>query len=191
MPELLISHRDLSETLSRLQAGVNASDLHGSLTGYLCAGGSAPADAWAEALALDFGAADVAANADLKSFYRQCREQLDDVELGFEPMMPADEVELAVRAEALVDWCRGFLGGVGLAGGGSPGGVLSGDAREIVQDFGTIAASSFDYEGGEEDESALAEVIEFVRVGVLLLYSELATGPLRKPAIAPGSRRVH
>jgi uncharacterized protein len=191
MPELQISHRDLTEILLRLQAGINASDLHGSLTGYLCAGGSASADAWTEALALDFGGVDAASDADMKALYRQCLEQLDDVELGFEPLMPADEIELAVRAEALVDWCRGFLGGVGLAGGGGRSGTLSGDAREIVQDFGTIAASSFDYTGGEEDESALAEVIEFIRVGVLLLYSELATGSLRKPAIAPGSRRVH
>ena len=185
----VMSHRDLAETLSRMQAGISASDLHGSLTGYLCAGGRAGADDWTGALALDLGAA--AGDDVFTELHRNCRAQIDDVDLGFEPLLPSDDVTLRLRAEALVDWCRGFLGGIGLAGGGSLDGGLSADAREIVRDFGTIAASHFDYSGTEEDERALAEVTEFVRVGVLLLYSELDPGPTLKTAGAPGSHRVH
>ena len=79
----------------------------------------------------------------------------------------------------------------GLAGSGRLGDGMSADAREIVQDFGNIAASSFSYGGGEEDEAALAEVLEFVRVGVLLLHAELDPGPTARLPAAATSRRLH
>lgn len=189
MSVIPISHRALSETLSRLQVGINASDLHGSLTGYLCAGGDATAENWIEALAFDLDAA--RGDAVFAQLYRVCREQLDDAEFAFEPLLPTDEIALGMRAEALVDWCRGFLGGVGLAGSGSLGDGMSEDAREIVQDFSNIAASNLQYTGSEEDEAALSEVVEFVRVGVLLLCSELNPEPSLPAPSAPASRRLH
>ena len=54
--------------------------------------------------------------------------------------------------------------------------MLSTDASEVLSDFGRIAGSHFAYEDAEEDETALNEVLEFVRVGVLLLHAEM-----RKP----------
>ena len=191
MTDTRISHQELADTLARLQVGVSASDLHGSLTGYLCAGGSTTADTWPEALELDTGALGAVQDSAFPLLFRHCREQLDDAELGFEPLLPGDDVALARRAEALVEWCRGFLGGVGLAGIGSKREALSAEAREIVEDFGTIAASNFDYADEDEDETALSEVLEFVRVGVLLLYSELDPTPLRRDVRSTHSRRLH
>ena len=189
MSAIPISHRELSETLDRLQAGINASDLHGSLTGYLCAGGKTTAEGWIDALAFDLDAG--RGDEIFPQLYRVCRQQLDDAEFAFEPLMPTDEVAVGMRAEALVDWCRGFLGGVGLAGAGRLGDGMSADAREIVQDFSNIAASNLQYTGSEEDEAALAEVLEFVRVGVLLLCSELDPGASQDATSAPSSRRLH
>jgi uncharacterized protein YgfB (UPF0149 family) len=191
MPDPRISHQELADTLARLQVGISASDLHGSLTGYLCAGGSTTADTWPEALELDTGAVGAVQDSALPLLYRHCREQLDDSDLGFEPLLPGDDVALARRAEALVEWCRGFLGGVGLAGIGSRREALSAEAREILQDFSTIAASNFDYDEDDEDETALSEVLEFVRVGVLLLYGDLDSTPLRRDVRPAPSRRLH
>lgn len=186
-----MNHRELADTLTRLQLGVSASDLHGSLTGYLCAGGQAGAADWLDALALDADLADGQDDPSLGLLYRYCREQLDDTDLGFEPMLPGDEVAIELRAEALVEWCRGFLGGVGLAGATAVKGKVSAEASEIMQDLGTIAASNFDYAGDEEDETALAEVLEFVRVGVLLLQSEFEAEPVRRRHTPAPSRRLH
>lgn len=191
MPHARISHQELADILARLQVGVSASDLHGSLTGYLCAGGSTTAESWPEALELDTGPTGIPQDAAFPLLFRHCREQLDDVDLGFEPLLPGEDVALARRAEALVEWCRGFLGGVGLAGLGGKREALSAEAREIVQDFSTIAASNFDYSDDDEDETALSEVLEFVRVGVLLLYSELDPTPLRRDLRTAPSRRLH
>ncbi len=176
---LPVTHAQLGELLATLRFGVDPSDLHGSLTGYLCAGGHADARDWLAALQLETDEAEAAAAADsgaLQQLFRECSAWLDDPDLRFEPLLPAADTPLDVRAEALVEWCRGFLGGIGLAGRAQADGGYSPDCAEILQDFGTIAASHFEYSDSEEDESALAEVIEFIRVGVLLLHAELASG---------------
>ena len=171
-----VTHADLGVALAQLKLGVGPSELHGSLTGFLCAGGHAEPRHWLTALQIDAPpAAD--ANPTLIHLYGDCNAALDDPELRFEPLLPDADGSIDARADALVDWCRGFLGGLGLAGG-SPS-SMSDDASEILRDLGTIAGSRFEYENAEEDESALTEVIEFVRVGVLLLHTEM-TAPKRR-----------
>ena len=86
-------------------------------------------------------------------------------------MLPADDRPLEERAEALVEWCRGVLGGFGLAGAGTHA-KLSDEAQEILRDLTTIASSAFDFGDASEDEDALIEVHEFVRMGAMLLFTE-------------------
>jgi len=177
MTDSPLTHAQLGAVLARLRVGVGASDLHGSLTGFLCAGGRTDARNWLDVLELaDAAHADDAVRA-LSGVFEECAAALGDPDLRFEPLLPPAESTLDARADALVEWCRGFLGGMGLAGTPANG-ELSADAAEILQDFSTIAGSRFEYANAEEDENALAEVIEFVRVGVLLLHTEL-TAPRR------------
>jgi len=183
-----ITHAQLGELLATLRFGVDPSDLHGSLTGYLCAGGRADAHDWLGALRLETDRVEAqmaASAAPLQQLFAECASWLDDPDSGFEPLLPDPEMPVDVRADALVEWCRGFLGGVGLAGS-TRGDGLSPDCAEILDDFGTIAASHFEYSDSEEDERALAEVIEFIRVGVLLLHRELAA-----PGVVPAKATLH
>ena len=168
-----LDHDQLAALVARLRLGIAASELHGSLCGYL-AGGATPHDGDVLAvLQLEDAEAELAPDdqAALHQLLIQCRDALADPELGFEPLLPADDRPLAERADALVDWCRGFLGGFGLAGTDVHA-KLSDDAREALKDFATIAASSFDFDNADEDEDALIEVQEFLRVSALLLYTE-------------------
>ncbi|MGA8276945.1 MAG: UPF0149 family protein [Rhodanobacteraceae bacterium] len=172
-----LTHTELSRTLVALRSGVGASDLHGSLIGYLCGGGEADAQGWVDALALDLGEPETSRTALADRLYRECRAELDDQELKFEPLLPATRESLSTRADALVEWCRGFLGGVGLAGAADAA-ANSADGAEILHDLGDIARSRFEIGAGEsgeseEDERALSELVEFVRVSVLLLHAEL------------------
>jgi uncharacterized protein YgfB (UPF0149 family) len=191
MTETTITHRELDITLDRLRVGVGASDLHGSLTGYLCGHGKAGANGWIDALELDTATDGWQNDEIFPALFRQCVEQLEDTDMGFEPLLPADDMPLTKRAEALVEWCRGFLGGIGLSGAGSTSGPLSDQATEIMRDFATIASSNFDYGDDEEDEDALSEVVEFVRVGVLLLHGEFDDVPARKRGASAPSKRIH
>ncbi|HSS06931.1 MAG TPA: UPF0149 family protein [Rhodanobacteraceae bacterium] len=171
MTRSALTHAELASAIETLRLGMGASDLHGSLTGYLCAGGKAGVEEWPTALEIEPDAKVNLHHEALSRLYRDCRAQLDDPDLGFEPLLPDADAAVERRADALVEWCRGFLGGVGLSG--SAQAVLSADASEVLADLGRIAASRFDYDDDEEDESALSEVLEFVRVGVLLLHTEL------------------
>jgi uncharacterized protein YgfB (UPF0149 family) len=66
---------------------------------------------------------------------------------------------------------------------------LPGEAGEIVRDFAEITRAGVDARQGEEsNESAYAELVEFVRVGVQLLFEDLAAAR-RLPA--PSAAALH
>jgi uncharacterized protein YgfB (UPF0149 family) len=181
-----IDYADLDASVRRLRLGVDASELHGSLCGFLAGGGVPGKRPLVQLLELD-GEELAPAPADralLERLTAQAEADLADPELGFEPLLPADDRPLAERAEAMVEWCRGFLGGFGLAGA-SAHAKLSEEAQEILRDLGAIAASEFDFGDEGEDEDALIEVHEFVRVGAMLLHTECAGGR------AAGSDTLH
>ena len=168
-----LGHDDIDALTIRLRLGTEASELHGSLCGYLAGGGTLRGSSMLAALQLDGEATNPTAGdlALLDQLARQSSTELADPELGFEPLLPDDDRPLAERAGAMVDWCRGFLGGFGLAGAAAHA-QLSDEAQEVLRDLGTVAASSFDLGNEEEDEDALIEVQEFVRVAAMLLYTE-------------------
>lgn len=176
------NHDELERLLARLQAGVDAAEVHGGLAGFLGAGGRAQADAWGEALALDVVLeAQTDAGADavvLRALFDATAAALADEDDAFAPLLPDDEAALSSRANALVAWCRGFLGGFGLANPRARG-ALSEDAEEAIADLGRIAASELSVEDGEADEFAYAEVLEFVRVAALMLRDECVAAAKR------------
>lgn len=173
-----IGYDELDTAVIQLRLGTDASELHGSLCGYLAGGGTLGRQPVLAALQLD-GEAVTPSAVDLALLDRLAKQSLAefaDTELGFEPLLPADDRPLSERAEAMVQWCRGFLGGFGLAGATAHAG-LSAEAQEILRDLGTIGASAFDFGDEAEDEDALIEVHEFVRVGAMLLFTECHTAP--------------
>ena len=168
-----IGYDELDTVVARLRLSMRASELHGSLCGLLGAGGRTGKRAVLAALHLEPGS-DSVSEGDLDlldQLSRQSEDELADSELGFEPLLPADDRPLSERADALLDWCRGFLGGFGL-GGPNVHGRLSEEGREVLRDMGTIASSSLAFGSEEEDEDALIEVHEFVRMGAMLLFTE-------------------
>lgn len=99
--------------------------------------------------------------------------QLADEELGFELWLPSDEEPLEERTLALGHWCTGFLAGLG-AGTELTAGTLSEEVTEALQDLEQIARA--DVSGGEdeeEEEGALAEIVEYVRIVTLLMRDEM------------------
>ncbi|MFO8005948.1 UPF0149 family protein [Thioalkalivibrio sp.] len=110
----------------------------------------------------------------------QVLRALNDTDLGFDPLLPDDSEGLEFRARALGQWVGGFLGGLGQTprlGGLKP----SPEATEILRDFAEIGRIEVEPEVNEDNEQALAELNEYVRVGVMLLADELAPTPPRSP----------
>jgi uncharacterized protein YgfB (UPF0149 family) len=168
-----LGHDDIDALVMRLRLGTQASELHGSLCGFLAGGGALARGTVLASLQLDgeVSSPSVEDLAELDRLARQSENELIDSELGFELLLPADDRPLAERAEAMVDWCRGFLGGFGLAGTAAHA-RLSDEAQEILRDLGAVAASSFDFGEESEDEDALIDVHEFVRMAAMLLFAE-------------------
>lgn len=167
--------------LRRDLPGVTPAELHGSLCGYL-SGGPVPDRAhWLAQVMSDAGVIEPAPGSALDRLYAASLAQLDSPDFDFELLLPDAQAPVSERGDALVAWCRGFLGGFGLASGQRPG--LSEDASEALSDIGSIASSDLDYEDPEADEAALEEVVEFIRVAVLLLHSDCVLGPRHRRSL--------
>src|SRR5690242_18887624 len=111
-----LSHDDMEALNERLRLGVDASVLHGSQCGYLAGGATPQGGNLLAALQLhgEERAASAAYQCQLDTLLRQCRDALAGPRPCFEAMLPEDDHPLAERAEAVAEWCRGFLGGFGL-----------------------------------------------------------------------------
>jgi uncharacterized protein len=97
------------------------------------------------------------------------KTELGASDMSFRLLLPSEDRPLGERTRCLAHWCSGFLTGFGAA---EP--VIeseeAGDALRMVEQ---IARAATDPESDqEEEESAYAELTEFVRVAVLLLREE-------------------
>lgn len=165
--ETLPAYTAVAEQIQSLELSVDPSELHGALCALHC-GGSPPLH-WLAELMSDAAMPRPAAGSALDALGRITLAQLDADDFGLELLLPDEEVPVNERGEALVAWCRGFLGGIGLAGI-EPG--LGEEAREVLADVAKIAASDVGYDDPEDDEEALTELVEFVRVATLLIRGE-------------------
>lgn len=174
MPNALPALPDIDDACRDLGLAVPASELHGSLCGWLAGGGAASAD-WLARVLVDDGLPPPAADSALDRLRRTSVAQLEDRSFGFALLIPGEDTSLATRSGALFDWCRGFIGAFGLAAGADP--PLSEEGREALADLARLAAATAQEDGDEEDEDALTEIVEFVRVAALLLHGDCALGP--------------
>ncbi len=173
---VVIPDADQLEALLR-SAGLNcgASAAHGVLSGCLVADPSLPATRLVKALGERHpgsGYDETAFHQAIEALRLDVLRALNDADLGFEPLLP-DAEDLALRTRSLGLWVDGFLGGLGQTprlGGLKP----SVEAAEILRDFAEMARIDPEPEDSEENEEALAELVEYVRVGVMLLADELA-----------------
>lgn len=172
MPASLPAFSEVETAVRGLGLGADAAELHGGLCGWL-AGGGEYGPAWPARVLADPALAPV--DGVLAALGEASVAQFDDRDFGFELLLPPADAALSVRSGALFDWCRGFLGGFGLAAGKDP--PLSEEGREALADLARLAAATAQDDGDQEDEEALAEIEEFVRVVVLLLHGDCVLAP--------------
>ena len=160
---------DVDAAARQADLATDAVELHGSLCGWLAGGGASRAE-WLRDVLADPAAPLTASGDALDDLRLASAAQLADRDFAFELLLPPADATLAERSGALFDWCRGFLGAFGLAAGGDP--KLSEEANEALGDIAKLAAAQPQEEGDDEDEDALAEIEEFVRVAALLLHGD-------------------
>jgi uncharacterized protein YgfB (UPF0149 family) len=123
-----------------------------------------------------------AADPVLQTLYQATVAALSSGEMEFDILIPADDRPIEERTQALTLWCTGFLYGLGTSAADPQ--RLPGELGEIVRDLTEITRADVDAGDTQEaNESALAELVEFVRVGVQLVFDELS--PLRERHTPP------
>ena len=197
--EHLIDFESIEGYFRRIGLSLDPAECHGSLCGLLCASDALGAAGWARQVLA--GRPDLAGAAAppvqgggggeehvlLSTLYKETFDQLNDPEYGFSPLLPDDDEPLRRRVEALSSWCQGFLLGLAL-GGVQDQSKFPGDTHEVIRDFVEISRLGHgEAVEDNEDETAFAEIEEYVRMAVLLVYEELR--PLRE--VRPDGEAVH
>jgi uncharacterized protein YgfB (UPF0149 family) len=168
----------VQQLLSQERSLADAAEAHGTLSGCLCAAGGYRLEDWLREI-LPEGRAAPATTAALEELFTATAAALLQPDMEFDLLLPADEQPLDVRTAALAQWCQGFLYGLG-AGAIPDASELPGDVGEVVRDFSEISRAGVDAaQEDDSNEAAYAELVEYVRVGVQLLFEEL--GSVRRP----------
>jgi uncharacterized protein YgfB (UPF0149 family) len=168
------NYPEIQRLMAQSHALTEPAEAHGTLAGALCAALGYGLQDWLAEI-LPEGPVPADTGEALRGLYDETRGALTGAAMEFDLLMPDDDQSIEDRTQALCLWCNGFLYGLGTNGAGDPQ-RLPGDAGEIVRDLTQISQAGVDRaEGQEANESALAELVEFVRVGVQVVFEELGT----------------
>jgi len=186
-----LDYDTLRDSLAQAGAVVTLAELHGGVCGALCAGGVSAAAYWLEDC-LEDQELDATEGLDesLANVVAASSRMLDVPGFEFEPLLPDDDAPLEDQVQALALWCHGFVTGLGanapeLATSGSraPDNAEAAAIVEVVGDFTEISRAGLSEDeaaGQQQADFALAELREYVRAGVQMVFEELA--PRREAA---------
>jgi uncharacterized protein YgfB (UPF0149 family) len=175
-----VNHDELGAALKRCGANWGAEQAHGLLCSRLAVHGSEAGLAWLDQV-LEGSDPDNALRDEcvsmLDSLFGWTQRQLSERQSEFEPLLPDDSDPTAIRAEAIARWSEGFLHGLvsGAKDEELKKRLASEPLNDIIKDMLQITRATADYDTDDEtNETAYAELVEYLRVAVQLTYEELA-----------------
>ena len=172
---MLSKYEQIENVLARIESPYSPEDCHGMLCAMLIVNNSLRCNRWLDEICTltQNDQLNVLEERDiLQQLYDHTRQELNDALLDFSLLIPENVNELSRRVAALKKWCEGFLFGLALAGVKDMS-QLPEDSFEVLQDIVTISQASEDDEEDEMNEVAYNDILEYVRVGILLMNEEL------------------
>jgi uncharacterized protein YgfB (UPF0149 family) len=182
MPNQNSPYNAFATLLSGAGHPVSPAELHGLLLGRSCAGAGFDADGWFDdAKELLETEPEPNVRQALIGLQEMVKNELTGDDMAVVLLLPGDDETLAARTLAMGQWCQGFLHGFARVGG-QP---MSDDARDVLQDLAAIAQIQDALDESEEGESDYMEVMEYLRVAPLLLFTEFnkKAEPEAKPSL--------
>ena len=173
--------------LMQLDTDLALSEAHGLLVGLLCTKSLYQFNVmgWLHELGEDvpnWDDLDTNTQQEITTLIENTNSQLTDPLYSFMPFLPNDDELLSERTQALGEWCVGFLAGLSLGGYYIDPEAVQNDISEALRDIRAIAKLASDNLGqSEEEEKAFIEVVEYVRVAVLLILNTLSSMRDDKP----------
>ncbi len=165
---------DVTATLQMRGFEHGASGWHGLMCGVLAVNATSSYTVWLHELVENnnpthaFG---IETERELRHAFEVVREQLFDPEMGFRLLLPEDHAPFKQRLQAVAQWCDGFMFGVALSAVDTNV-KFSLDSQEILRDVAEIARLGVSQVQDEADELAYVEIVEYLRVGVLIIAEE-------------------
>jgi len=184
-----LNYPDCFDAMRRAGLPFSPSEAHAIAIGML-SGGVADVDThWAAAVYADLEPNDVLAQecrAQLEQVFEAAGEQVQDEAFGLQLWLPDEDTKGINVSMALRDWAQGFLYGFGLAGE-AVARQLSEEGQEALRDFYEIGQLDADEgELDEEEQQALTEIEEYMRVAAMLIYEDM-----HAPAAAGEGHELH
>lgn len=165
---------DIADYLLEQGAQCSPAQLHGCMSGLLCAGASTGPEYGLNALehCLDVRPHGEFAER-VMQLYTFTAQALRDEGFTFQPLLPVDEEELDLRTLALANWCEGFLTGFAWQAAAESAPALSPDAGEVLTDIAAMAQAVTTEEDNEDEaEDSYCELVEYLRVAVVNVFQE-------------------
>ena len=170
----------------------HVSEIHGVLTGLVCAGFPFEEITYLSMLDDLFNQGEGLPDkvkATVKKMFSELWSGIIDGDYSFQLLLPDDDDTIVERGHALSVWVQGFNLGFGLQQKDSP--VVSEEVKEVLNDFAEIANLSDEMEEDEATEQAYFEINEYVRISALICFSELATLPTKSGDSSAESSTIH
>jgi len=170
------------DALQKLNTDDTISSAHGLLCGFYCVKQDISLDDWLNEVLISIDLKNILEKEShqvLAETFNNTSDQLSDPTLNFWPVIADDVSSLREQANTLIEWCQGFLVGLGLSS------VESSDEEvlEMIKDISEISQLEVDLRDNEEDAQDFYEIVEFVRMGVLFIQETLQ--PSKQDFISP------
>ena len=172
----------LSKVFAEADIGQHPSEWHGFLCGAVAGGalsGTALFTLATEELAADHTNTDDL-HAMMEDFTKRTSAELNDGQYTLQLLLPDDEWPLSDRVEALAAWCQGYLSGLGQSGMASE--ILSEEAKTAIRDLSAIGQADSELEEDESEEQDYVQLVEYVRIAILMVHTELCSVQTPTPA---------
>ena len=168
-----MAYQTINNIFQRNESDVTAAEAHGLATGMLCIENQMEVGNWLSQLLEDEIVLVDEDKTVLISLFEQTRKLLNDEDDGFryDVFLPGEDETLSKQLEALRSWCEGFLFGVGFTRSASDWPGETGEIMKDIVEF-TKLDSHVDEQMDDEDESALIEIQEYLRVAVMMIKEQ-------------------
>lgn len=173
-----IDFDDLEHALMKINAAAEAAEAQGLICGILCALGRVDKASWVQQVIGE--AADPGdllmheVKEQLDALYQESMLSLYDEDYGFQMFLPDDEASIEERIQAISEWCQGFLLGFSMRSLESIDDESRQEIEALLEDF--VEVTRIDAEASEddnEDEESLLEIEEYIRMGVIFIFTSL------------------
>lgn len=167
-----MSYSDLNSIILQKDAADSAAEVHGIAVAMLCLNKAAEASDWVNEAFSEGSGLPQDDKEEMVRLFEQTKELMDSDEFVFDLLLPDENEVLSLRCAALMQWCQGFLFGMGRVQTSSE---WPDEVDEVLKDIIEITKmdAEIDEDHAEEAENDLVEIQEYLRAAVMLIRGEL------------------